>query len=49
MEILVILLMLVALILFLGMMGDKEQANRNNYTQAFCVVVAEVVLLVIFG
>lgn len=49
MAILVILLMLIAFILFAGMMGDKEQANRNNYTQAFCVVVAAVVLLVIFG
>ena len=49
MAILVILLMLVGLILFIGMMGDKEQANRNNYTQAFCVVVAAVALLLIFG
>ncbi|MGN1155541.1 MAG: hypothetical protein ACI4TK_05150 [Agathobacter sp.] len=43
MAILVILLMLVGLILFIGM------ANRNNYTQAFCVVVAAVALLLIFG
>lgn len=49
MIILVILLMFVAFILFVGMMGDKEQANRNNYAQAFCVTVAAVVLLVIFG
>ena len=49
MAILVILLMLVGIIFFLGMMGDKEQENRKNYTQAFCVVVAAVALLLIFG
>ncbi len=49
MIIVVILLMLMALILFAGIIGDKELENRKNYTKAFCVLVAAVVLLVIFG
>lgn len=41
-----ILFMVVAIILLLGMIGDQREDNRRNYTYAFCVVVAAIVLII---
>ncbi len=44
-----IFLAILAFILFWGMIGDKIQENRNNYTMGFAVCVAAMVLLQLFG
>lgn len=40
---------ILAFILFWGMIGDKIQENRNNYTMAFAVCVIAMVILQLFG
>ena len=44
-----IFLAIVAIILFFGMIGDKIQENRNNYTKGFIVCVIAMVILHLFG
>ena len=40
-----IFLGILAVILLLGMIGDKEQQNRNNYTQGFIIVIFAIVAM----
>lgn len=44
-----IFLAILAFILFWGMIGDKFQENRNNYTKGFMVCVIAMVILQLFG
>ena len=36
-----------AIILLLGMIGDKNAENRRNYTYGFCSLVAAITILAI--
>lgn len=40
-----VFLALLAVVLLFGMIGDKEQENRNNYTKAFIADLAAIVIL----
>jgi hypothetical protein len=40
-----ILFVLFAIILFFGMIGDKDKTNRCNFTYAFIVCVVAIILL----
>lgn len=44
-----ILLAVLAVILFLGMLGDKIRENRNNYTYGFIATVFAIVILTVMG
>lgn len=46
---LMIFLCVVAAILLMGMIGDKDAANRRNYTYAFCTCLAAIILVVMKG
>lgn len=41
----VIIFAILAFILFAGMIGDKEQKNRDNYTKAFIAVIIGITAL----
>lgn len=45
---LTIIFTIMAVILFLGMIADKDYNNRKNFAQAFMVVVAAIIILNIF-
>ena len=40
-----VFLAIIAVILLFGMIGDKEQKNRDNYTMAFVANLAAIVIL----
>ena len=40
-----ILFAIFAVVLFLGMVGDKEKDNRRNYTYGFIATIAGIVAL----
>lgn len=44
-----ILLAILAIILFLGMIGDKIQENRNNYTKGFIATVFAIAIVTAMG
>ena len=45
----VVFLAIVSFILLAGMIGDKEQKNRDNFTMAFVAVVAAIVVVYMVG
>ena len=36
----------IAIILLLGMIGDRDANNRKNYTYGFCTIVLAITLLI---
>lgn len=40
-----VFLAIIAVILLFGMIGDKEQKNRDNYTKAFVADLVTIVIL----
>lgn len=44
-----VMLIIMAIILFVGMIADSKEDNRKNYTLGFVVVVTATVILKIFG
>ena len=45
----IIFLAILAFILLFGMMGDKEQQNRNNFTYAFIVVIIAILAMYVIA
>lgn len=45
---LMIVLVIFAVILFMGMIADKDVENRRNFTYGFCTVVLAIMAIVIF-
>lgn len=45
----VVFLAIVAFILLAGMIGEKEQKNRDNLTMAFMTVIAAIVVVYMVG
>lgn len=46
---LIVFLCIVAVILLMGMIGDKDAANRRNYTYAFCTCLIALIIVVMKG
>lgn len=46
---LIIFLCVMAVILLMGMIGDKDATNRRNYTYAFCTCLAAIIFVVMKG
>lgn len=46
MSALVAMFVVIAILLLLGMIGDKDANNRRNYTYSFCTVVLAITLLI---
>lgn len=44
---LIIFLCIAAVVLLIGMIGDKEAANRRNYTYAFCMCLFTIIAIVL--
>lgn len=42
-----VLFIILALILFLGMIVDKDRDNRRNFSNCFMVVIAAIVILTV--
>lgn len=49
MEVIIVVFMIMAVILFMGMLADKDSDNRRNFGQSFMVVVMAIVILGIFS
>jgi len=45
----VVFLAILAVFLLFGMVGDKLQQNRNNFTKGFIATIIGIVVLCIFG
>jgi hypothetical protein len=45
---LMIVLIIFAVILFMGMIADKDIENRRNFTYGFCTVILAIVAIVVF-
>lgn len=48
MEIIIILFVIMAIVLFIGMIGDDNADNRRNMCQAFVAVVLAIAISIIF-
>lgn len=44
-----VFLAILAVILLFGMIADKEQHNRNNYTYGFIATIVGIIVLYLFG
>lgn len=42
-----VLFIILALILFLGMIADKDRDNRKNFSNCFMAVIAAIVILTV--
>lgn len=46
-EFLITFACVLAMILMMGMIGDKDASNRKNFTIAFCIVILMIIVLTI--
>lgn len=45
MGVLIAVFVIIAIVLLLGMIGDKDANNRRNYSYSFCAIVLSITLL----
>ena len=48
-EVILIIFSILAVVFFLGMIGDKDVNNRKNFTHAFCVLAIAITLMLVIN
>jgi len=46
-EVILVIFCVLAILFFLGMIGDKVPENRKNFTYAFCILAFAITVLIV--